>query len=68
MSGELKFKVEDMTCNHCAAAISRAIRKDSPMAQVKADPVTKLVVVTGGIDYATVTARVANAGFTPKPV
>ena len=68
MSGELKFKVEDMTCNHCASAITRAIRKDSPLAQVKADPVTKLVIVTGAVDYATVSARVASAGFTPKPV
>jgi copper chaperone len=67
MSDQLKFTVEDMTCSHCAAAISRAIRKDSPLALVKADPVTKLVVVTGGRDYATVSARVAQAGFTPKP-
>jgi copper chaperone len=68
MSDQLKFKVEDMTCNHCAAAISRAIRKDSPLAQVKADPISKLVTVTGGKDYATVSARVAAAGFTPKQI
>jgi copper chaperone len=66
MSEPLKFKVEDMTCAHCAAAVSRAIRKASPEAHVTADPVTKLVTVTGGGDYTSVSARVASVGFTPS--
>ncbi len=66
MSEQLKFKVEDMTCAHCAAAVSRAIRKATPDAQVTADPVTKLVTVSGGGDYESVSARVANVGFTPS--
>ncbi len=57
-----------MTCGHCAAAISRAIRKGSPQAVVKADPDSKIVIVTGGGDYEAVTSRVAAAGFTPKPI
>lgn len=68
MSETLKFKVEDMTCGHCAAAVTRAIRKEHPAAKVTADPVSKIVTVTDGGDYASVSARVAKVGFTPTPV
>ena len=61
----LKFKVADMTCGHCAQTITKAIQKVSPAAKVHADPVSKLVAVSGAGDLATVKALIAKAGFTP---
>lgn len=66
MSGSnIKFKVEDMTCGHCAQSITKAIHKVMPNAKVDADPVSKVVAVSGTSDMAAVTAAVAKAGFTP---
>jgi copper chaperone len=68
MSNETILKVEDMTCSHCVAAITRAIQKAHPSAAVTADTVSKLVVVRGVADFADLSARIAKAGFTPQPI
>ena len=64
---DLTFRVEDMTCGHCAQSITKAIQKVMPAAKVHADPVSKLVSVGGVNDLAAVQALVAKAGFTPTP-
>ena len=61
----LQFKVDDMTCGHCAQTIAKAIQKVAPTAKVHADPATKLVAVSGAGDLATVKALITKAGFTP---
>ncbi|CUA86053.1 heavy-metal-associated domain-containing protein [Chelatococcus daeguensis] len=64
----LSLRVEDMTCGHCAAAISKAIETGLPGTQVAVDPASKLVSVRGGTDIAAIKALVIKAGYTPSTV
>ena len=66
MDATLSFRVEDMTCGHCAGTIKGAIEGSIPGARVEADPVRKLVSVTGTADQAQVAALIAEAGYTPE--
>jgi copper chaperone len=60
------FRVEDMTCGHCAGTIKKAIETGLPGAQVEADPRTKLVSVRGTSDVTAVHDLVSAAGYTPS--
>lgn len=62
----LNFRVDDMTCGHCAATIKKAIETTLPGTTVDADPASKLVNVTGFGDYAAIKAIVTGAGYTPS--
>jgi copper chaperone len=62
----LTLKVEDMTCGHCAATITKAVEAGLPSARVQADPATKLVSIQGTQDMAKVEALIAGAGYTPS--
>ncbi len=58
------MRVHDMTCGHCAAAIKKAVQATVPGAEVSADPASKLVSVTGAVDFARLKEILAKAGFT----
>jgi copper chaperone len=60
------FRVPDMTCNHCVAAITRALESRFPGARPEIDLEGKLVRVEG--DSATAAAAIADAGYSPEPV
>lgn len=62
----LTFRVEDMTCGHCAGTIKGAIEASLPGTVVTADPGTRNVSVRGSSDYAAIKAAVAAAGYTPS--
>ncbi|KPH78368.1 MULTISPECIES: heavy-metal-associated domain-containing protein [Bosea] len=62
----LNFRVDDMTCGHCAGTIKKAIETTLPGTTVDADPASKLVNVTGFGDYAAIKAIVTDAGYTPS--
>ncbi len=62
----LNFRVDDMTCGHCASTIKNAIETTLPGTTVDADPASKLVNVTGFGDYAAIKAIVTGAGYTPS--
>lgn len=64
-SDSLVFRVEDMTCGHCAGTIRKAIESSVPHAVVEADPVTKIVRVSGSADRAAVESMIVQAGYTP---
>jgi copper chaperone len=64
--GEIRLKVEDMTCGHCAGAVTKAVEGAVPGAKVAADPASKLVTVTGAGDAAKVEAAIRAAGYTPQ--
>lgn len=66
MGVPLSFRVEDMTCGHCAGTIKGAIEGSIPGAKVDADPVRKLVSVTGTADRDQVAGLIAEAGYTPE--
>lgn len=61
----LAVRVEDMTCGHCAGAITKAVESGLPGAKVDADPASKLVLVSGTADLAKVQSLITNAGYTP---
>jgi copper chaperone len=61
----LTLKVEDMTCNHCASTITKAVEAGLPGARVQADPATKLVWIQGTRDLAKIEALIVGAGYTP---
>jgi copper chaperone len=65
---DVTLRVGDMTCGHCVQAITKAVQKAAPGARVHADPVSKLVAVSGAGDIATVKALITKAGFTPTAV
>lgn len=61
----ISFRVEDMSCGHCAGTIKQAIESRIPGTAVAADPASKLVSVRGSTDFAAIKAAVAAAGYTP---
>lgn len=65
-AGAQVLRVEDMTCGHCAATITKAIETSVPGAKVHADPVAKLVKITGSADIARLQEIVKQAGYTPS--
>ena len=65
---DLTFRVDDMTCGHCAGTIKKAIETSMPGTQVNADPGSKLVSVTGAENFARLQEIVSQAGYTASPV
>lgn len=63
---EIRLKVDDMTCSHCAGTVTKAVEGAIPGAKVSADPVNRLVTVTGADDRSKVEAAIAAAGYTPQ--
>lgn len=61
----LKFQVTDMTCNHCAGAITKAIKDAIPEAKVNIDLAEHLVRVDGAADINAVQQAIRAAGYTP---
>lgn len=63
------FKVEDMSCGHCVAAITGAVKAVDPAAGVDVDLASRLVrVESARADEAAVAAAIAEAGYTPVAV
>jgi copper chaperone len=65
-NGAISFRVEDMTCGHCAGTIKQAIEVRLPGSAVTADPASKLVSVQGSADFAAIKSAVVAAGYTPS--
>jgi copper chaperone len=63
----ISFRVEAMTCGHCAGTIKKAIEDQLPGAAVTADPASQLVSVVGTTDFAAIKSIVTGAGYTPSP-
>lgn len=56
------YRVPDMTCDHCIAAITGGVRPLEGVTSVDVDLDTKLVTVVGGDDVA-IRAAIDDAGF-----
>lgn len=66
MDNGVSFRVNDMTCGHCAGTIKKAIETNFPGASVIADPDSKVVTVRGYGDYSAIESIVIGAGYTPS--
>lgn len=64
----LEFEVNDMTCGHCASAITKAVQAAAPNAQLAIKLDTHRVQVSGAPDAQAVEAAIREAGYTPVPV
>lgn len=65
----LTFDVQDMSCGHCVASITRAVQAADPQAQVDVDLARRRVQVQPvRLDAGAVQQAIAAAGFTPQPV
>lgn len=65
----LAYQVDDMTCNHCVGAITQALLKVDPGAEVQVDLAQHQVRVAPGIaSAAQLTQAIADAGFTPVSI
>ncbi|MSO85777.1 MAG: copper chaperone [Rhodospirillales bacterium] len=58
-----QYRVNGMTCNGCANAVSNAIKAAAPQAAVTVDLAAKIVTVEGPVAAASVAAAVNAAGF-----
>jgi copper chaperone len=63
------FEVKDMTCGHCAATITRALKSVDAGAQVQVDLAAQRVTVdAAAADAAALLAAIHDAGYTPVAV
>jgi len=62
----LRLSVPDMTCGHCAAAVTKAVKAVDAAAAVDVDLATKIVAVSTAADPRKVSAALADAGYPTK--
>ena len=59
----MKFNVPDMTCGHCVATITKAVKAVDPAAEVKTDLGAKTVTVETALPAAAVAKALDQAGY-----
>ncbi|MEM5344695.1 heavy-metal-associated domain-containing protein [Paraburkholderia azotifigens] len=60
----IEFKVEGMSCQHCVAAVTRAIQEQDAGAQVQVDLSAGKVAVQSDASVDTLKAAIDEAGYT----
>ena len=64
----LEFEVNDMTCSHCSARITKALQTADAGASVEVDVPSRRVRVSGALDAQQAARAIAEAGYTPVPM
>jgi copper chaperone len=64
----IEFHVEGMSCQHCVAAITNAVREHDATAQVQVDLASGRVVVDSAQPVDTLKAAIDEAGYTVTSV
>lgn len=64
----LEFNVENMTCGHCVASITKAVKTIEPDADLQADLETHRIKVVGTTNQDAVLNAITDAGFIAHPV
>jgi copper chaperone len=63
------FEVNDMTCGHCVATITNAVKGVDASADIKIDLPARLVAINSSrADATTLANTIKGAGFHPLPV
>ncbi|PQV44313.1 heavy-metal-associated domain-containing protein [Paraburkholderia sp. BL21I4N1] len=62
----IEFQVEGMSCQHCVAAVTNAIREHDEAAQVQVDLASGRVVVESTQAAEVLKAAIDEAGYTVK--
>jgi len=58
-----EFDIPDMSCGHCVAAVSKAIRAADPDATAEVDLTGRKAVVSSKLDAARIGAALDDAGY-----
>lgn len=61
------FTVADMTCGHCAATITEAVKSVDPAGRCEVDLAARRVTVESVFPAERIAAAIAKAGFSPVP-
>ncbi|WP_407973400.1 heavy-metal-associated domain-containing protein (plasmid) [Burkholderia pyrrocinia] len=61
----MQFSVKDMSCDHCARAITAAVAEVDPRASVEVDVDAKCVTVISDLQSGEIAKAIAKAGYTP---
>ncbi len=61
----IELTVNDMTCGHCAATVTGAVKALDPQSTCEIDLATKKVKVGTALSAERVRAAIERAGFTP---
>ncbi len=60
-----EFRIDDMTCSHCAATITKAVHSLDQSAKIEIDLPAKRVRVDSPLGPAKLAEAIRDAGFTP---
>ena len=63
----IEFKVEDMSCGHCVAAITRAVKDVDASGKVEVDLGSKRVRIDSTHAAKEFSTAIEEAGYTPVP-
>ena len=61
----LEFTIEDMTCGHCVATITKAVKEVAPAAEVDIDLGQHRVRIDDAADAMRIEDAIRDAGYTP---
>ncbi len=61
----IRFQVNDMTCGHCAATITKAVKALDAAAQIDIDLTAHLVQIESAKLPQQIEAAIRDAGFSP---
>jgi copper chaperone len=63
----IQFNIPQMSCGHCARAVTEAVQEIDANAKVDVDLVSKKVQVESTADPQKLAAALAEAGYAPQP-
>ena len=64
----MEFRVENMTCGHCVRAVTEAIRRLDPKADVSAELEAGRLHVNSTADKVAIVAALAEEGYPASPL
>jgi copper chaperone len=64
----LVFRVDDMSCSHCVATITGAVKQADPAAEVSTDLARHLVQVNSASAAGAIEKAIRDAGYSPQVV
>ncbi|MEP3048989.1 MAG: heavy-metal-associated domain-containing protein [Roseibium sp.] len=62
----MKFKVPDMSCGHCVAAIEKVVLATEPTATISCDLETRTVEIEGPQNHDEIVSAIRDAGYEPS--
>ncbi|MFT7721406.1 MAG: heavy-metal-associated domain-containing protein [Roseateles sp.] len=62
-----EFTLPDMSCGHCVAAITEAVRAADAQARIDIDRDARIARVDSALPRDTLAAALAQAGYPPAP-